>query len=66
MEGLINHKNKGLLKELALMPNSCNTLWGTEYILLDSLGFMGRTDGGRYDTVIDMFVKIRERRKRGH
>jgi hypothetical protein len=27
----------------------------------DNPGFMGRTDNGRYETVIDLLVKIRKR-----
>ncbi|GHU13694.1 hypothetical protein FACS1894161_3890 [Spirochaetia bacterium] len=59
MEGLINYENEGLLKELALMPLKCNTLWGVEYILLDSPGFMGKKGGEQYDTVINLFYRIK-------
>jgi hypothetical protein len=45
MEGLINYRNEGLLKELALMPDTRNILWGLEYILMDSPGFMGKIGG---------------------
>jgi hypothetical protein len=58
MEGLINCHNEGLLKEIALMPNVCNTLWGSDYFMMDSPNFMGKKSGEQYDTMIDMFIKI--------
>jgi hypothetical protein len=61
MEGLNNYELEGLLKDLFFMPSNCNTLWGAQYFLMDSAGFMGRKDGGQYEAVIDMLVKIRER-----
>jgi hypothetical protein len=41
------------------MPRSCNKIWGIEYILVDSSGFMGKNGGTQYDIIIDMFIKIR-------
>jgi hypothetical protein len=60
MEGLINYQNEVLLTELFFMPVQCNMPWGAEYFMMDSPCFMGRTDSGRYEAVIDMLVKIRD------
>jgi hypothetical protein len=59
MEGLINYQNEGILKELALMPDACNKLWGAEYFMMDSPGFMGKKNGEQYNIIADMFIKIR-------
>jgi len=39
--------------------NNCNRMWGNEYLLMDSNTFMGGTGGSAYESVIEMFVKIR-------
>jgi hypothetical protein len=59
MEGLINYRNEGLLKEIALMPHVCNTVWGSDYFMMDCSNFMGKKSGEQYDIMIDMFIKIR-------
>jgi hypothetical protein len=59
MEGLINYQNEGLLKEPAYMSDTCNRLWGAEYFMMDSPAFMGKKSGEQYDTIVDLFIKIR-------
>jgi len=44
---------------LLYVPLKCNKMWGSEYILLDSTAFITGSAGLNYDTIIDMFVKIR-------
>jgi hypothetical protein len=61
MEGLINYRNEGLLRELAVMPSVCNTLWGTDYFMMDCKDFMGKKDGTQYEIMIDTFIKVRLR-----
>ena len=38
---------------------NCNRMWGNEYLLMDSNTFMGGTDGSAYESIIEMFVNIR-------
>jgi len=33
-----------------------NTIWGSDYLLMDSNGLKG---GSEYEKIIDMFIKIR-------
>jgi hypothetical protein len=34
-------------------------MWGIEYMLADSPGFMEKNGGAQYDVIIDMLIKIR-------
>ena len=43
---------------------NCNRIWGNEYLLLDSNTFMGGTGGSAYESIIEMFVKIRNEETR--
>jgi hypothetical protein len=64
MEGSFNYQCEGLLIELGSLPDTCNRLWGTEYVLLEGKGFMGKTGGAQYEIMIDMLIKIRLERVR--
>ena len=53
--------NYGMIvwNNMLYMPPKCNKMWGSEYILLDSTAFITGSAGLKYETIIDMFVKIR-------
>jgi hypothetical protein len=58
MPETINH-GMIVLNNMLYMPPKCNKMWGSEYILLDSAAFITGSAGLKYETIIDMFVKIR-------
>jgi len=59
METLINYQSMKLFTQDHTDGGKYNTVWGTDYLLMDSSSFLGGADGSRYDTIIDMMTKIR-------
>ena len=60
METIINYQIMETLKQSQTENKKYNTVWGVEYLLMDSNTFMGDVNGNRYDTVIDVLTKIRQ------
>jgi hypothetical protein len=58
MPEIINH-SMIVWNNMLYIPPKCNKMWGSEYILLDSSAFITGSAGLKYETIIDMFIKIR-------
>ena len=59
MQEIINLGNIFLWNNMLYVPEKYNRMWGVEYILMDSKHFMGGSEGTGYETIIDMFLNIR-------
>lgn len=54
---IADYGNINVMFNFKNIPEKCNKMWGTEYLLMDCNAFMG---GGtaQYDAVVDIFVNI--------
>ena len=55
---LINQENCDLLLNVELVPPKYNTIWGTDYMLMDSKNFRATAGEDEYETIISMFNNI--------
>jgi len=54
-EMLLGHNNEGFITELLTQENGCyNTLWGQEYIMMNSSAFIKNAE-----EIIEIMVKCR-------
>ena len=58
METIINYQSMKLFSQDHTDSGKYNTVWGTDYLLMDSGSFLGGTDGSRYETIIEALIKI--------
>ena len=58
METIANYQCMGKLKQAKFPNGKYNTLWGSDYLLMDSNSFLGGIGGEQYDTVISMLLEI--------
>jgi hypothetical protein len=59
-ETVVNYKYSGKPEQARKGNGKYNTMWGNDYLLMDSNTFMGGIGGEMYDGIIEMLVKIRE------
>jgi hypothetical protein len=57
LEVIQNSANK-LQFNLIYTPPKHNRIWGTDYVLMDSSNFLGKTNGEEYEKIISMFSKL--------
>jgi hypothetical protein len=58
METLTNHQYTGKLKGAKVVGGKFNTLWGTDYLLMDYNTFLGGIGEDQYDAIIDILLGI--------
>jgi len=58
IETLTNYQHTGKLKGARIVSGEYNTLWGTDYLLMDCNTFMGGIGEDQYDTIIDILLRI--------
>ena len=59
MTGINEFEQSECIPIIAIIPMNINRMWGNEYLLMYSHTFMGRTGGSAYESIIEMFVNIR-------
>ena len=59
MTGINDFENSECMPIVAISPINFNRIWGNEYLLMDSNTFMGGNNGSAYESIIEMFVNIR-------
>ena len=55
-EMLLNRDNEGIIAELLKQQDYCNTLWGQEYIIMNSKSFMDNN----LDEIIEIMMKCKK------
>ena len=57
-EMLLNRDNEGIIAELLKQQENCNTIWGQDYIIMNSKSFMDNN----LDEIIEIMMKCRKLR----
>jgi hypothetical protein len=59
MIGITDFEKEKHIQTVVINQSQCNRMWGVEYILMDSKAFRNSNNSSEYQSIIEMFIKIR-------